>query len=226
MLNFLSGELRAESLPLLPSRSERRTLLILSPARVPGLAVILTLSQDRDRVKWWLFCKQLLEGLNENERIVLTLLTVGRSAEEYRFFREILEFDFLDHQIGRRIALLEKVRGLVPFTRSNPTRWMQSWRPSLQFNRFWFDRKRLPPTRYIGVGYKDQGSLNSATLGVGESGSVDTSSRFEEALFSFRILFQLPLPVSDFPGKFSPLGRIRLKRSGRPKRDKPGSIFR
>ena len=216
--SWLRGVLDFSRLPLLPRRSGERTLLILSPVRVPGIGAILTLSHSREKVKWYLFCKHVLEGLNENEKIVFMLLTTKGNDEEYRFFKEVQEFDFLPRPIAVRMALIEKVNELVSFTRSDPTQCLRCWTPSLQFNRFWFDRKRFPPIQYIGVGYKDKGSLNSSTRGVEEFPEDPLPAKYRSLMFIFRILFGLPL-IPDNPEVFEgTLGKqIRLMSLGKAK---------
>lgn len=217
---WLSGALTPRELPLLPRRSETRTLLIQAPVQVPGVGIILTLSHSREKVKWHLFVKHILEGLNENERIVLILLTVGRNEEEYRFFKEILEFDFLQTPMPVRIALLQKIGDQVSTIRPNPTLCLTCWKPSLSFNRFWFEKKRFPPVQYIGVGYKDKGSLNESTLGVEAFLKVLNPDVYPDLLFIFRIFLGLPLvPENGEENKgFSSRKRIRLMSPSRTKR--------
>jgi hypothetical protein len=209
---WLSGYLTPAELPLLPRRSEKRTLLIQAPERVPGVGIILTLSHSREKVKWHLLVKHILEGLNENERIVLILLTVGRNEEEYRFFKEILEFDFLQTPMSVRIALLQKIADQVSAIRPNPTLCLTCWKPSLSFNRFWFEKKRFPPVQYIGVGYKDKGSLNDSALGVEAFLQDLKPDVFPNLLFIFRITLGLPLVPDNCEENesFSSRKRIRL----------------
>lgn len=219
---WLDGDLECSRLPLLPRRSDKRTLLILSPVRTPGLGTILSLSHDRERVKWYLFLKHVLEGLNENERIVFILLFTKGNDEEFGFFKEILDFDFLTRPIASRIALVKKVNDLVSFSRSDPTQCLRCWKPSLQFNRFWFDRKRFPPVQYVGVGYKDKGSLNNSTRGVEVFQDLPTPTKYRSLMFLFRILFGLPLVPDNTEVPEGALGKqIRLKSLGEAKRGRP-----
>lgn len=216
---WIGGYLRVTSLPLLPRRSEKRTLLILAPVSVPGLGMLLSLSHDREKVKWHLLVKHVLEGLNEHERIVFILLTTPGSEEEYRFFKEVMEFDFLSQPIGTRMAWLKKMSDHVSLMRPNPTLCLTGLEPTLSFNRFWFEEKKFPPVRRMGVGYKDQGSLRPATLGVVGREEPPKDSIFPDLMLSFRIFFRLPLIPENLEGSpsSSSKARIRLKSPGRAK---------
>lgn len=210
------------SLPLLPRRSEKRTLLIVAPVSIPGLGMLLSLSHDREKVKWHLLVKHVLESLNEHEKIVFALLTVSGSEEEYRFFKEIMEFDFLSQPIGTRMAWLKKMSDHVSLMRPNPTQCLTGLEPTLSFNRFWFEEKKFPPVRRMGVGYKDQGSLRPATLGVVGREATTEVSIYPELMFSFRIFFRLPLVPDTLEGSpsSSSKARIRLMSPGRAKRER------
>lgn len=142
-----------------------------------------------------MFSKLFTETLSENDRIVFTLLEISRSVEEFTFFKEVRDFDFSDVDTRQRIALIRKLNELVSFTRGDPTEYWKTFEPSVHFNRFWLDRKKLAPVSRIGVGYKDKGSLGGSSKEESPAVEEVETSVWNEMFLFFRLLLRLPLPV-------------------------------
>jgi hypothetical protein len=210
---FLEGKLEAKSLEL-TQVSPKRTLLILEPRTFPGTGIILLLSHPCDRVRWWLFSKFFSESLSEDEKLILTLMEIKGSDEEYSFFKEVRDFDFQTLGIESRMALLQKVNELFSFTRGNPTEFWKTFQPSLSIKRVWFDKRKLAPVSRIGVGYKDKGSLREGSFELSPDLTLSPSSKWMTLSLLFRLLVGLPI-VPDSPG------RIRFSRRGGRPADEP-----
>lgn len=168
-----------------------------------------------------MYSKLFTETLSESDKIVFTLLEISRSVEEYTFFKEVRDFDFSVVGTQQRIALIRKLNELVSFTRGDPTEFWKTFEPSLSFNRFWMDKKKLAPVSRIGVGYKDKGSLGGSSFDESPPKEEVDLSVWNEMILFTRLSLNLPLP--SVPGSsgiryFPPRSRRQADEPQRAKR--------
>lgn len=138
--------------------SAGRILWLVSPLHLPGWSILFSSDKSKDLVLRHLVLKMLLKRLNKNEEVVFKCLLVGLPEPEYK----ILEGVFTspkNSNLGPRV-LLEFIRhqflGIV-----DPIRQLPSYEPQLVIQKIWTEKRRLPPERFIGVGYTDQGHLST-----------------------------------------------------------------
>lgn len=142
---------------------------------------------------------------------VIQMIAVKLTDEDY----EILEL-ILTNQ-SKIKQNLDRVLQLIVdheyFELTDPWREFLSFEPKLEIQKVWTEVKRLPPERYIGVGYNDHGTLSTAPSWkeqLTDDGEVSTTA----SLLKFHLEFLLTSPLSRNP---SYLGNFRLTSSRRAK---------
>lgn len=129
-----------------------------TPKPVEGWAIILSSSHTWLQVVRWLICKEFLFSLTKGEKVILTIL-----VSEDDFWTELLiqlqELNQID-SIYKKFYLT-KLEKDFPLILSNPERYLHSYTPRFRVYRIWSMKVKLPPLLYIGVGYKDRGTLSS-----------------------------------------------------------------
>jgi hypothetical protein len=135
--------------------------------------------------------------LSEDDQVVLTLLALRGSDEEFLFLKEIKIFDFHVHNNVQRIALVQKCKELFSFTKGDPTTFWKTFTPSLTVSKFFRKQKRFPPVLYVGVGYKDKGSLRGSSFEPSPAPIDTIPNLWREVFFSYCLLFFHPLPVLE-----------------------------
>jgi len=212
LLRFLRGEVKLNELEKAVLAFPSRSLLVTMPSPRPGLATIILFSHSCEKVEWWLVTKLLMGAtLGEDDKVILTLLFLSSNDEKWSFFREIKDFDFSQQSIADRKALVEKLNELFLFTRGDPTQYWETFTPSFSLNHFWMRKRTIAPKSWIGVGYRDQGSLRGGglpSLPVEESGQ----NPWKEMRVFFEVLLHLPLTVGE---------RFRWKRFSRRRQPPP-----
>lgn len=142
---------------------------------------------------------------------VIQMIAVKLTDEDY----EILEL-ILTNQ-SKIKQNLDRVLQLIVdheyFELTDPWREFLSFEPKLEIQKVWTEVKRLPPERYIGVGYNDHGTLSTAPSWkeqLTDDGEVSTTA----SLLKFHLEFLLTSPLSR---NFFYLGNFRLTSSRRAK---------
>lgn len=134
----------------------RKTLMILSPTDLPGWSVISVASHSRKSILQWLISKQLHQNLPLEERELLLLL----SADQPDHILKVVDFSLSTASGSVRKRFAEQLRISKDFSWCSE-RFLGSFQPIIRSFRVWSTAKKLPPERFIGVGYKDHGSLGS-----------------------------------------------------------------
>jgi hypothetical protein len=153
------------SLPLHPNLVGRqeRCLWFSSPPKIPGWGLVIRSSHSREWCAWHLVGKLCLRDLNRSEKEVLKLLGATLDESWYLIVNFLLERRFDTNLVTR----FEKRRFWDTFnfhffpTVKDPIQRFASFEPSLSLSRVWVSGKTLPPVRFIGVGYKDHGTLST-----------------------------------------------------------------
>lgn len=158
LLEVLTGKRNPASLPVEPNRptDARKILVFLPPVFLPGWSVISFSSHSRRNVIRWLIVKGLLQSLSSEEKKALKLISI----DQPEFV--LLIVDFVTSTIKSKIRLevgnqLRKHHSFEWVTQ----RFLNSFTPLIRTRRIWSEMKKLPPARFIGIGYRDQGSLGS-----------------------------------------------------------------
>jgi hypothetical protein len=99
----------------------------------------------------------------------------------------------------------------------SPQQQLDSFTPQLEIFKIWTDRVKIPPKRYIGVGYKDHGNLSSAlSWREQQIDGGQVKPRLSVLLFFLRLIFE-----EDFLSRNLPPGKsFRLTRPQRSKQEK------
>jgi len=158
LLNVLEGRIKASDISTREFLSgETNTLLVLTPVTLPGWSIIATSSHSRRKTVWWLTCRCLFQQPTSTEVKLLKYLTVGDDSEIH---------DLVDFATSTTPLAQKRSAGnlLNIHFRELSERFLHSFQPKLKCFRIWTEIKRIPPKRFVGIGYKDQGSL-----GIGPS---------------------------------------------------------
>lgn len=188
-----------------------RVLWIITPIRLPGWSVVFISSHSRRLTTRHLVLKLLLKDLNSNEKDVLFNLLLVLKGEEYKILEKILS-----NQIKIKLHLQRVLEEIVRYNFLeivNPFNELQSYVPRLSIHKIWTEKQTLAPVQYIGVGYKDHGSISPAPSWKDQMTSEgDVSTRLSALLFALDRI--LDVPLSRFPSSWK---QNRLKSSSRAK---------
>lgn len=218
--SFLRQEVKSLSERSLPSRDylRNRLLILVTTPENQGWNQFLISSHTRRKTKSWLLTKALLMDLGEPEDFLLKYITAGDPE-----WVQLLVDISLDISISRapktRFLQYLYLQQDLPDHRSFSTRFLNSFQPSLEIFRVWMEKKRIPAKAFIGVGYKDHGSLGSGLSWkdqmLGEGECSDIIGRIH-SLLRLSVSGSLEDPVTGaFPSGWKQPG---LKRPSRPKR--------
>lgn len=196
----------------LTGESADRVLWITTPRQLPGWTIIYRSSHSKELTLKHLILKYIIQELNLNELLVFRMLLIDLNDEDYSTIELILS----NHSKVKinLIAILDLISEYKFLELGEPLRFYNSFRPSMVINKLWSLIKKLPPKRYIGVGYKDHGTLSTAPSWKEQyvsDGEVDTKANLLK--FRLRVLFN---PLSRNP--IHP-GYFRLKSPRRTKQE-------
>lgn len=149
----------------------------------------------------------ILQRINKNEAQVLTMLVVAETPNTY----DCLELILLNQ--NKIIKVRENLLKLLVEHKflgiTDPWRNFNSYRPEMFIFKMWTQEARIPPKRYIGVGYNDHGTLSTAPSWKDQlTDDEDESPRLSVLHYSLKQIFELPLYRST-----SFRGAIRLTSS-------------
>lgn len=169
-----------------------RILWIVTPLRLPGWSILFQSTHTRESTLKHLLLKLLLQRINKNESQVFTMLVVALPEEQY----EILEL-ILSNQSKIQKVLTRLLQLLVQYKFlgiTDPEREFKSYVPEMFIFKMWTLETRVPPKRYIGVGYNDHGTLSTAPSWKDQqTDHGEVSPRLSVMLFSLRMIFNDPL---------------------------------
>ena len=149
----------------LPERSplnggERlKVLLVFTPIQVPGWSTILYGSSSKSNTLSWLLAKGVYRRLSKEEKILLGYLSLDRTDTHF-LVDLILSEKSAQKRSFRQFG--EKLRQNIPTFEKLSERFLSSFEPRALVYKIWTEPVKIAPARYIGVGYKDHGSLGSA----------------------------------------------------------------
>lgn len=132
----------------------QKILLVITPQSLPGWSIIAASSHSRRKTLWWLIARCLFQEASDKEKAILRLLTVG----DPEFVHEIVDF-IISTKSGRtRIRAANLLVVLFP---ELTERFLVSFRPTVRLQKVWTEIRKLPPKRFVGMGYNDHGTLAS-----------------------------------------------------------------
>jgi len=188
-----------------------RVLWVVSPRRLPGWVVSFRSSHNSRATLRHLLLKFLFQNLNRNEMVVCQMLAVKLPDEEYSILEKILSNPIsMKNNLGRILTAMSDYNYLEL---RDPGRYFWSFEPSLVVEKHWFEEIRIPPKRYIGVGYNDKGTLSTA-LSWKEQLTEDGENHSQALLLS---RFDFLLSTILHPG--FPTPAVRYNRPKSPKKD-------
>lgn len=196
LYNILVGSKNASDISTrdsFPSETQN-ILLVITPQRLPGWSIIATSSHSRRKTLWWLIARCLFQNASPQEKDVLRLLTVG----DPEVVHEIVDYATSTVPGRQRVHTANLLS--IEFPQCTE-RFLCSFQPSLRVRRLWTEVKKLPPKRFVGVGYNDHGSLSSTP-----SWKEQMLSDPEDTDVTERVRFLLTLRYDRFssvPGRSS-----------------------
>jgi hypothetical protein len=137
-----------------------RLLINIYPRHLPGRVINIRASHKFKKLFGWIICKGTLQKLSKLEREFLQVIILDTPERYYEWSKILLRIQ--DQPQFKRWDFLDNSWILFPdLVPREPIRFLRSFEPALEFSWFWFDPKKPPPKRYMGVGYTDQGTLGS-----------------------------------------------------------------
>lgn len=209
----LKGETKSlpEAAFPLSGESANKVLWIVTPRVLPGWTIVYRSTHSWKHTLRHLLLKFLFQELNKNEMVVIQMLAVKLTDEDY----EILEM-ILSNHLSKKVLLARVLQLLSDYNyleTVQPAREFLSFEPRMEIQKVWTQEKRIPPKRYIGVGYNDHGTLSTAPSWkdqLSEDGEVSTRASLLK--FHLKMIFDSSLYRIS-----SQAGRIRLTSSKRAK---------
>lgn len=184
-----------------------RILWTVTPIRLPGWSIIFQSTHTRELTLRHLLLKLILQRINKNEAKVITMLVVAEPPETYEILLLILSNQQKIQNV--RNALLQQLVEHQFLGITDPKRDFNSFCPEMFLFKMWTLETRIPPKRYIGVGYNDHGTLSTAPSWKDQlTDSAEEIPRLSVLHFSLSRIFELPLYRSPFHQ-----GTIRLTSS-------------
>jgi len=137
-----------------------RVLWVVTPTNLPGWTIVYQSSHNWITSLRHLLLKFLYQSLNKNEMTVIQMLCVKLTDEDY----EIIELILKDHsKIKQNLArILQLVSDYSFLGLKDPVREFWSFEPRMEIQKVWTEIRRIPPKRFIGIGYNDHGTLSTA----------------------------------------------------------------
>ena len=188
--DVLIGELNATSIPTreYPSGTQN-ILLVLAPQVLPGYSVISLSSHSRKKTIWWLIARSLFQEVSQKEKTILKYLTVG----DPEFVHRIVDFSVSTISCRTRSTAANLLVVLFP---ELTERFLASFQPQIQTFQVWTEIKKLPSKRFIGIGYKDHGSLASSPSWKSQMLEVPEESDITERVNFILSIVQFSSPPS------------------------------
>lgn len=184
-----------------------RILWIVTPLRLPGWSILFQSTHTRERTLRHLLLKLILQRINKNEAQVLTMLVVALPEEQYEILELILSNQSKIQNVQLRLLQLLVENEFLGI--KDPVREFHSYVPELYVFKMWTLETRVPPKRYIGVGYNDHGTLSTAPSWKDQqTDHGEVSPRLSAMSFSLKMIFDNPLYRNPPSG-----GSVRLKSS-------------
>jgi hypothetical protein len=137
-----------------------RILWTVTPIRLPGWSVIYQSTHTREQTLKHLLLKLILQEINKNEAEVLTMLVVALHPSDYEIMLLILSNQ--NKIQGLRSVLQQWLDDYHFLGIVDSKREFKSFCPEMFIFKMWTLEARLPPKRYIGIGYNDHGTLSTA----------------------------------------------------------------
>jgi hypothetical protein len=143
--------------------------------------------------------------------IVTQMLCVKLTDEDY----EVIELIFSDHSKSKQnlARILYLVTEYNFLELRDPFREYWSFEPKMEIQKVWTDIQKIPPKRFIGVGYNDHGTLSTAPSWKDQL-SDDGEVSHPANLLKFHLEYLLRSPLSR---NSSSKGSFRLTSSKRAK---------
>lgn len=188
-----------------------RVLWVVTPRRLPGWTIVFRSTHPWLSTLRHLLLKFLYMELNQNEIVVIQMLCVKLTDEDY----EVIELILSDHSktkqnLARVLHLVSEYNFLGL---RDPVREFWSFEPRLEIQKVWTEIQKIPPKRFIGVGYNDHGTLSTAPSWK-EQLTDDGEVTHPANLLKFHLEYLLGSSLSR---NSSLRGRFRLKSSRRAK---------
>jgi hypothetical protein len=147
-----------------PTRTLSPQLLFSKyPSRLPGWVVDVHSSHTWKRTFQHLATKALIQTPRKVEVEFLRILAGERSSFLFEFMKRmnpLLELE--DYE--KKLLFLHKTQVLFPdFLPQDVKRFIHSFEPKIVLQKWWLDKKQLPPKRFVGIGYNDQGTLGTSS---------------------------------------------------------------
>jgi hypothetical protein len=177
-----------------PSRGRPRILLArVLPRVLPGLGAELRATHSVERCLRHLFLKGTLERLNENERTILTIISLKIDEPQFLVIEKLLQLqDYKEQQVLRSFGetILGEFPELFPVRPDN----LKAFVPEASVYRIWIDtvQVRIPQRKR---GHTDQGTLASTP-----SWKEQMLTQEEEKIVSWK---KLRLLLRRFPSRSS-----------------------
>jgi hypothetical protein len=169
-----------------------RILWIVTPLRLPGWSILFQSTHTRESTLKHLLLKLIFQRINKNEAQVLTMLVIALPQEQYEILELILSNQQKIQNVRERLLELLSQHEFLGI--KDPRREFHSFVPEMYIFKMWTLETRVPPKRYIGVGYNDHGTLSTAPSWKDQqTDHGDVSPRLSVMLFSLRMIFDNPL---------------------------------
>jgi hypothetical protein len=129
-----------------------------TPIGKEGWTIWVTSNHTKENIVKWILTKGFLKDINKTEELLLTLLVSDDDflSELFKQLKELNEFGSLAKNLY--LTWLETKFSTVF---KDSLRYLNSYTPKINVFKVWTLKLRLPPVLYIGIGYKDKGSLSS-----------------------------------------------------------------
>lgn len=184
-----------------------RILWTVTPVRLPGWSIIFQSTHTRELTLRHLLLKLIFDRINKNEAKVLTMLVVAEPPETYDILMLILSNQQRIINVREKLLQLMSSNQFLGIT--DPRRDYRSYSPQMFVFKMWTAETRIPPKRYIGIGYNDHGTLSTAPSWKDQlTDDGEETPRLCVLHYLLKQLFELPLYRSS-----SFRGAIRLTSS-------------
>jgi hypothetical protein len=160
-----------------------KRLLSLIPHQIPAWRIEVRLSHNKDKTLKWLVCKFLKQDLSFGEREVIKIIAAQSNDLIFTFLTFLLK----NYEKFDRKAMLQVLITNLDFPR-DPGSYLASFIPSLYIVKLWTSPKFLPDKRFIGVGYKDKGTLSTTPSWKEQITSMDEKESIHEILLFEQLL--------------------------------------
>ena len=150
-----------EGLP--PLRGDPRLLFSFPPPNLPGWLIFVSSTHHWKKTIQHLLLKRILFTLSKPEKQISRILIGERNSTFLYHFWKLLEEEKFPKKSEENELFLHRCSVLYPdFLPMDYWRFLKSFDPGLIPTKVWIEKTKLPPKRYIGVGYNDQGHLSDS----------------------------------------------------------------